>query len=81
MRLVSLMEFMPTPGDIVEFLTDRQTDKGPSSGTVFSADYKSGKCVIKHSDETREFVMADIIVEKYTSQRNHPDKKPYWGLA
>lgn len=74
------IEFLPRLGDIVEFLSDRQTEKGPSSGSVVAVDYGAGNCSIRHSDTTERFVMADVRVKIYTRRRNHPDRRPYWGL-
>jgi hypothetical protein len=39
-------------GDVVEFMSDMQTEKGPSSGTVISI--MPGEVVIRHSDHPGE---------------------------
>jgi hypothetical protein len=44
------IEFMPFVGSVVEFLSDRQTEKGPSAGTVISCNWKNNTCVIRHSE-------------------------------
>ena len=76
-----IIEFLPRKGDIVEFLTDAQTEKGPSSGSVIAVNYKDRTCVIQHSDTEESFLMPDVIVGRYRRHRNHPDRLPYWGLV
>jgi hypothetical protein len=73
--------FMPAVGDIVEFLSDQQTEKGPSSGSILSVDYRNDRCVIEHSDTKETFAISKLQVRKFTRHRNHPDRKPYWGMA
>jgi hypothetical protein len=73
--------FMPRLGDIVEFLSDRQTEKGPSSGEVVAVDYKKNTCRIRHSDTEEAFYCPTVRVRSYTRHRNHADRKPYWGLV
>lgn len=75
-----VIAFLPRKGDIVEFLSDRQTDKGPASGHVTMVNYKSGICVIEFSDIAETFVMRSLRVKRYVRHRNHDDRKPYWGL-
>jgi hypothetical protein len=74
------IEFMPRHGDIVEFLSDRQTEKGPSSGTVIAIDRDIDLCRIRHSDTIETFKMSKVLVKRYNRHRSHPDQKPYWGL-
>ena len=76
-----VIEFLPRSGDIVEFLSDGQTEKGPSSGSVVEVDYHGDTCVIQHSDVRETFVMSRVVVAKYSRHRNHPDRLPHWTLV
>lgn len=77
-----IIEFMPRVGSVVEFLSDRQTEKGPSSGTVLSCDWDKGTCIIRHSDHPGEvFIMKKVEVLKFKRRNpNDPQKRDYWGL-
>jgi len=54
-------------GDYVEFLSDRQTEKGPSTGKIKSS--MGGKLLIEHSDCVEEFTLAGIQIHKKTTHR------------
>ena len=56
-------------GDCVEFLSDRQTEKGPSAGTVTKRD--GNKVVIKHSDHPGEEF--DISTLRMRGELRHRD--------
>ena len=76
------VQFRPCVGDIVEFLSDRQAEKGPSSGSVTKINRWTGTCIIKHSDHPGEmFLMRKLKVENFRQHRNHQDRLPYWGLV
>jgi hypothetical protein len=77
-----IIEFMPRVGSVVSFLSDRQTEKGPSTGTVLSCNWKEGTCVISHSDHPGEtFVMKKVEVVKFIRKNpNDPKRRDYWGL-
>lgn len=61
-------------GTLVEFLSDRQTDKGPSSGRVV---YNNGQDIaIQHSDGVEWFSAIDLEVERVT--RRKKDGKVLW---
>ena len=62
-------------GDAVEFLSDQQTQKGPSSGRVIE---REGLTVtVQHSDHPGEvFSVADLSVDKLSS--HHRDGAPLW---
>ena len=56
-------------GDAVEFMTDMQTEKGPSAGTVQSV--SGDKIVIMHSDHPgEEFSKSKLIVK---AEHRHRD--------
>ena len=66
--------FRPSVGDTVEFLSDRQTEKGPSAGTVTALSPDGQRATIRHSDRPgEEFDLAKV---KVASHHDH-----YWGLA
>lgn len=70
--------FAPRVGDRVEFCSDRQTEKGPSAGTVIEVDRKEHTCVIRHSDHPgEEFRWADVKA-KYVRFRGPGDT--FWML-
>lgn len=56
-------------GDAIEFLSDRQTEKGPSAGRVIS---RAGDVVcIRHSDDPGEmFDASTLIVERLSTHRH-----------
>ena len=75
----ALIAFTPQAGDIIEFLSDRQTEKGPCSGHVVGI---YGDTAILHiSDEALSFNIPSLMVSDFAPYRNHPDRKRYWGLA
>lgn len=52
-------------GDLVEFESDRQTEKGPSSGKVVSV--SNGNVTVAHSDDPGEvFAISKLAVKKVT---------------
>lgn len=56
--------FVPKVGDTVEFHSDRQTEKGPSGGSVIAVDRETQTAVIRHSDHPGEtFKWGDVKVE------------------
>lgn len=56
--------FVPRAGDRVEFQSDRQTEKGPSGGSVIAVDRDAQTAVIRHSDHPGEtFKWGDVDVE------------------
>lgn len=56
--------FIPRAGDRVEFRSDRQTEKGPSSGSVIAVDRDARTATIRHSDHPGEtFRWHDLEVE------------------
>lgn len=74
------IDFTPRYGDVVEFLSDRQTEKGPSSGRVCGVDYETGICMIRHSDGDEAFTMKNVLVKKYIRRNPNNHGLPYWGL-
>lgn len=52
-------------GDHVEFLSDKQTEKGPSVGTIKIS--RGNQVLISHSDCSEEFNAADLHVHKKTT--------------
>ena len=52
-------------GDYVEFLSDKQTEKGPSAGTVSIS--RGSQIIIRHSDCTEEFNSSDLVIHKKTT--------------
>jgi len=70
--------FIPRVGDKVEFLSDLQTEKGPSAGSVISVDREAHTATIRHSDHPGETfrwvgVKVDYFVIAY-------DGRPLWVL-
>lgn len=65
------------PGAVIEFLSDQQTDKGPSSGTCVSNDGET--IVLSHSDtEHDEFRAEELRVERVGTTH---DGRDYWALV
>jgi uncharacterized protein YukJ len=68
-------------GDLVEFLSDKQTEKGPSSGSIIEidTDEKSGtqiSIVVKHSDCPKEvFHLSHLNVNRKVERE---DGKVLW---
>jgi hypothetical protein len=52
-------------GDYVEFLSDKQTEKGPSSGSILIS--RGRLVVIEHSDCQEEFNTDNLLVHKKTT--------------
>ncbi len=70
--------FIPRVGDRVEFRSDRQTEKGPSGGSVIAVDRAAQTAVIRHSDHPGEtFRWRDVKVE-YCRARGSGDT--FWAL-
>lgn len=64
------------PGDIVEFLSDLQTEKGPSSGAC--AANHGDVIIIDHSDVYGDrFKTGDLRIKYF---KKHGDGKRYWGF-
>lgn len=64
-------------GDAVEFLSDRQTEKGPSAGRVIERSHKT--VTIEHSDHPGEcFAAAKLSVERLS--KHYMDGAPLWML-
>ncbi|NCD13707.1 MAG: hypothetical protein EOL92_00555 [Bacteroidia bacterium] len=58
----------PKAGDHVEFLSDMQTEKGPSAGVITIS--CGNKILVKHSDTTEEFIINNLMVVKRTTHNN-----------
>lgn len=79
MKQSVLIEFLPMVGDKIEFLTDAQTEKGPSAGSVIKCNYRENWCLIRHSDHPGErFDFAKVIVARTTKAH---DARRLWQLA
>lgn len=66
------------PGDIIEFVSDQQTDKGPSSGTCIAND--GATVTLSHSDINDDsFLISDLTVN-YCRNRSKFGNA-YWELA
>lgn len=57
----------PKAGDHVAFLSDKQTEKGPSSGVITISCGK--QILINHSDCSEEFSVDSLVINKKT--RHH----------
>jgi|GEM_PF-4020521 len=57
----------PSAGDYVEFLSDKQTEKGPSAGKISIS--CGNRILVRHSDTTEEFVVENLLVKKRTKHR------------
>jgi hypothetical protein len=62
-------------GDLIEFLSDSQTDKGPSLGVVKAIN--GGKALINHSDTFELFVIKDLLISKKIT---HNRVGTFWQL-
>jgi hypothetical protein len=71
--------FIPSVGDRVEFLNDRLTEKGPSSGSVISVDRDSHTIIIRHSDHPGETFSWSEVRVRYFSIAH--DGCPLWAVA
>lgn len=60
-----LEELEMNEGDLVEFKSDLQTEKGPSAGKI--VERFSGHVNIEHSDCIEMFNVGDLIIEKETT--------------
>ena len=58
---------LPKAGDRVEFLSDRQTEKGPSAGKITIS--RGTQILISHSDCSEEFCVDDLVIDRKT--RHH----------
>jgi hypothetical protein len=77
--MTDLPQRFPQVGDKVEFLSDRQTEKGPSAGTVRRANWQSGMVTIRHSDHPgEEFDWARVAIKKFALAK---DGRPLWQLV
>ena len=64
------------PGDIVEFLSDLQTEKGPSSGTCVAN--HGDVVIIDHSDAYGDsFKIKELRVKHF---KKYEDGRRYWGF-
>lgn len=54
----------PEAGDCIEFLSDKQTEKGPSAGTIHISCGK--QLLVKHSDCTEEFNTDNLEIVRKT---------------
>jgi hypothetical protein len=63
-------------GDVCEFVSDRQTEKGPSSGTVTRVD--DGFITIAHSDHSGEIFRASELIVNYARNKK---EWAFWELA
>ncbi len=61
------------PGDYVEFLSDRQTEKGPSTGRVVAI--SNDRVTIRHSDCTEDFKRCELILKK---ESDHRKGRVFW---
>lgn len=65
-------------GDVCEFESDRQTEKGPCSGVCIEADEST--VVIRHSDHPGESFERDSLIVNYACNKPKTNKC-YWLLA
>lgn len=65
-------------GDCAEFISDRQTEKGPSSGTITSV--RGNEVIIKHSDHPGEVFAKDKLRVK-GEVRYRDGKRKLWILV
>lgn len=72
-----MTKFEPSVGDKIEFLSDRQTDKGPCSGKVLAVE---GRVLLTYSDTTQWHDPEAIEVDKYIHAQFSRDGRTYWGL-
>jgi hypothetical protein len=79
MKQSVIIEFLPRLDDKIEFLTDAQTEKGPSAGSVVKVNYREEWCLIRHSDHPGErFDFAKVIVARTTKAH---DGRRLWQLV
>lgn len=73
--------FRPRVGHRVEFLSDAQTEKGPSSGHVIAVSDDGETATIRHSDHPGEvFRCADVQVMDLRKNRSSRNPDPLWML-
>ena len=70
--------FIPRVGDRVEFLSDCQTEKGPSAGSVVSVDRGRREVIIKHSDHPGELFRWQDLKVSYCRIRGPEDT--FWAM-
>lgn len=70
--------FIPRVGDRVEFHSDKQTEKGPSSGSVIAANRLNRTAVIRHSDHPGEVFHWAAVKVEYLNIRGLGDR--FWML-
>ena len=74
------MNFEPQVGDKVEFVSDRQTEKGPSSGLVVAVE--DDQVAIRHSDTVEWFRKGRINVRSFrTISKGLKQELREWKLA
>jgi hypothetical protein len=71
--------FVPKVGDRVEFWSDLQTEKGPSSGRVIAVDRDNQTATIRHSDHPGEVFEWGKVKVDYCRLNGPGDT--YWRLA
>lgn len=68
----------PRVDDKVEFLSDRQTEKGPSAGVVIDANRRTGFVTVRHSDHPGEvFDWARVQIKRFVLAH---DGRPLWQM-
>jgi hypothetical protein len=70
--------FVPRVGDRVEFRSDRQTEKGPSAGSVTATDRDARTATIRHSDHPGETFRWGCVKVAYFVIAH--DGSPLWVL-
>jgi hypothetical protein len=75
--MVMRPDFDPRVGDAVQFESDRQTEKGPSAGSVVALDKANGIVTIKHSDHPGETFQ---ILAVRTVYRHRRPADTFWML-
>jgi hypothetical protein len=74
------LPFAPRVGDHVDFASDRQTEKGPSAGSVVIV--SDNQVAIRHSDCVEWFEADKVRVVRYSScNRNLRQPAADWTLA
>lgn len=71
--------FIPKVGDRIEFISDRLTEKGPSSGSIIAVDRDARTATIRHSDHPGEtFGWSEVRVQYFSIAH---DGCPFWAIA
>jgi hypothetical protein len=65
------------PGDLIEFVSDKQTDKGPCSGRCISND--GVNVTLKYSDIVSIYRIEELIVNYCTNRTKF--NNAFWALA